>query len=252
MELVLVDGAPKLDNGKPVYLDSDGVERTIDVAKLHADLKTTAEQRDRFQSEKKAALGQLNKYKTDDGYLDPEAAREAIALKSTLNGTDVSELQGQVASLTAERDQLKVSAGELSETNKSLGGELDNLTIGAEVRSSEWAKANLLPAFTEHPERLLHEYGGHFARGEDGKVLAYTESSGDNRAPLYSRKNPSQLATVDEALEILVTDKTLFKAGNAGGGGSDPDTPTGTPPPGSKKWEEMTPAEKVAVTKAGG
>lgn len=251
MELVLIDGAPKLDDGKPVYKDTDGVERTIDVAKLHTDLKATANQRDQFQAEKKAAEGRLSKYKTEDGYIDPAAAREALALKSTLNGTDVSELQGQVASLTAERDGLKLSAGELAETNKALGTELDDLTIGAEVRSSEWAKTNLLPAFTEHPERLLREYGGHFAR-VDGKIVAYRETSGDNRAPLYSRKSPSELAGVNEALELLVTDKTLFKANNASGGSSDPDTPGGGPPPSTKAWSDLSAAERVARVEAEG
>lgn len=249
MELVLVDGQAKIEDGKPVFKDADGVERAIDVPALHQSLKDTADLRDRFQSEKKAAEGRLAKYKDGDSYIDPDKARAALALEQTLDGKDVTEMQKQLAKVTGERDSLTEQVRALGEERDGLRNENNDLTIGSEIRGSAWAKEKLIAAYTEHPERLMREYGGHFKR-EDGRIVAYHETNGDSPRPIYSPKDPAKLASVDEALSVLVTDKTLFKPDGASGGGSHPNSPPGSPPPKDKKWSEMTTAEQAATVKA--
>ena len=100
------------------------------------------------------------------------------------------------------------------------------------------------------PHLLKATYGGNF-KEEDGKLVAYD----GNGQKIYSRSNPGELASFDEALEMIVNADPfkdhILKGTGAAGSGAKP----GEGGPGAAKtytrteFDKLTPAAAAAAAK---
>ncbi len=240
------DGAPVLDNGNPVYIFDNGTEKPVDVSRLFADLKTAAEDRDKALADLKAEKGRINKYNG----IDPEQARKDRALVETLKdkNLDPDEITTKLVELKSERDGLAAQLEEVSGTAGDLRSTISKLTLSNAIKGSSFVREKMAEAFRSSPERVERLYGHLFEVGDDGTIVPLRQ---DGAGRLMSKSNPSQPASVDEALEAFIGgDKTMLRAGNASGPGAGAGNNQGASP--SKPWAQMTRVEKVALVKERG
>jgi hypothetical protein len=212
------NGNVVVQDGKPVYVHDDGKEVPFDapgaVAKI-SQLNGEAQGHRQAKEKAEAAL------KVFEG-LDPAAAREAI---DKLGNIDAKKL---------------IDAGEVekvkAEISKGFQAQIDELTGKLSAKTGETSDLRREYAFTSSkfvadkiaiPVPFLQKTYGSSFKEEDNRLVGYDA----NGQKIYSRANPGELASFDEALEILISADpykdhilkgTVSPGGGApqGGGGS--------------------------------
>jgi len=199
-----------LKDGNPIYVKEDGTETTIGaetIGNLNGEAKAS-----RIRAEN--AEKELTKFKG----IDPEKAKEAL---QKIKDIDQSKLidAGEVEKV---REQVKAEfAGqitELKESNTTLQGNLDGQILDNAFNQSSFVR----DAVNVPLDMFRAQFGKNFSI-EDGKVVA----KGADGNPLYSAERTGELATFDEAIQMIVdrrTDKDAIlkapdKRGSGGGGG---------------------------------
>lgn len=189
-------------DGNPIYIDSKGAEKSLGadtVSRLNSEAQTNRERAETAEKSLKVFEG-----------LDAKAAREALDTVGKLKEGDLikageadkvrEEIKRSYETQLAERDQ---------KLNEATGA-LSSLRLGNAFGSSEFIKNNIAV-----PVPMMEAtFGKHF-KYENDQLIAY-DASGQK---IYSRKRGGEIATVDEALEMLV-DASPFKDGILKGGGS--------------------------------
>jgi hypothetical protein len=223
MKLKLDDaGHVVVQDGKPVFVHDDGKEVAFDapgtvatITRLNGEAKAHREAKEKAETALKAF----------EGIEDAEAAKKALETVANLDegqlvtAGKVDEIKKAVETATeakyqniikAKDTELKTVTGE----RDSLAGDLDREVIGgAFARSSFLSEKTILT-----PDIAEAYFGRHFKR-EDGKLVAYDA----NGTKIYSRANPADPASPDEALEVLVSayprkDNILKGSGASGSG----------------------------------
>lgn len=239
-----------LQDGKPVYIMDDNTEVAFDaigstqsIAKLNQEARNWRKQNEELTIKLQGFEG-----------IDPAAARKALDTVKNLSDGDLikagkleelkTELnkawQGKLDAVTAERDTART--------------ELHAEKIGGAFKGSQFLPKTSFPA----PEVAQAYFGKHFQL-EGGKIVA-VDAAGNK---LHSLSNPGELASFDEALQILVNghpNKAAFlKSEFKGGGGNPPGG--GAPPNGGggagkvisrTQYEAMDPMARSAHFAGGG
>jgi hypothetical protein len=233
------DGHVVLNDSKPIYIDPDGKEVTLDpvgmydkIIVLGKENKTRREESTGLQAKVKLFDGieDLDKYKAD--------ADEALETVKNFNEKDwlkadkVEKLKADMKTAYDEQEtNLRKSFG-LKEEELSTVITRKDIQIRSLMVSNRFATSPFFsgtnPKTTLPPEIAETYFGKHFKVEEDKTTgalnLAAYHSNGD---PVYSRQNPGEIANFDEAM-VAIFDQypgkdQLIRAsggGSGAGGGS--------------------------------
>ena len=211
-------GNAVLQDGNPVYVADDGKELALDAAKLYGQVRELTTEAAGKRKALKEAEDKLAQYAEIE---DPKAAREALETIKSIDG----KLKLEVEKVRAEVSKsFEPKLTDLEKKNAELQQSLHRELIGGGVARSKFAaEKSALPA-----DLLLATFGQQLTV-ENGVVVG---KRGDG-SPIYSRANPGQLASLDEALETLVSESPhrdhILKATQKGGSGAQPGAPGGQP-----------------------
>lgn len=212
MKLKLDDnGHAVLQDGKPVYIHDDGKEVAFDAVGTVATIsRLNAEARD-HRVAKEGALEQLKAF---EGIADPAAARKAL---ETLSNLDQKRLvdAGQVEQANLERDkawQIKLDAA------NQTAAQFEQQLYGEKIGGS-FARSTFISEKLAVPADMIQAAFGNRFKVESGQTVAY-DAQGNK---IFSRSRPGELASFDEALEVLVDqypnkDHIMKPSGQSGGG----------------------------------
>lgn len=217
MKLKLDDqGHVVVQDGKPVYVHEDGKEVAFDapgtvstISRLNGEAKSN---RERAEAAEQALKG-------FEGITDPAAALKAL---STVKNLDDKRLvdAGEVEKVKAEAIKaIEDRYAPMVKENETLKGQLNSHLIGGAFASSKFIAEKFAaegPAGVEIARALF----GNSLKVEDGKVVGY-DAQGNK---LYSRARPGELASAEEAIELLVDSyphkNSILKGSGANGGGA--------------------------------
>lgn len=193
-----------MKDGNPVYVDSNGDEKTVAVDTIS---RLNREAKDHREA-KEAALAKLKAF---DG-LDAAKAREALE--------KVSKYEHQIKLDEGKLDEVKTAIttqyeAQLDEKTKALTElqtRFDNMLISNVFANSDFIRDNVAI-----PRDMFEATFRHNFRVEDGKVTVYDNDG--NR--LYSKERSGEPATPEEGLRILTearADRDSILRANVGSG----------------------------------
>ena len=204
------NGNVVLQDGKPVYVDTDGKEIAVDVPAMRSKITALNDESKTHRLKAKDASEKLALF----GEMDAEAAKKALSTVANLDDKkliDAGEAEKVKAAVTEAYE------AKLTEAQKNLDGEtakVFNLMVGGAFKGSKFVSDKLIVP----GDMVQAVFGKHF-KVEDGKVTAY-DSTGNR---VLSREKPGESAGFDEALEYLVSDypqkDAILKGGPSGSGG---------------------------------
>lgn len=257
LKTVDVDGKTYalVQDGKPVYEADDGKEIVHDAEHAVSTISRLNRESQGHREEKERLAGDLKRF---EGIEDPDAARKALETVGNLDQSkllaadkvdeikrgveqaveakytnQIKALEGQVNTLTGERDGFKTS--------------LDREVIGGNFARSKFISDKLIL-----PSDIAEAtFGKHF-KVEDGKLMAYDANGGK----VFSRERYGEPASFDEAMEQLVDaypNKASILKGS-GHSGADTKHPNGGGDGKSMSRTEffkLSPADQMAKVREG-
>lgn len=211
-----------IQDGKPVYIEDDGKEVAFDAPGTKATIGRLNGEAKAHREAKEAAEAKL---KTFEGITDPEAAKKAI---ETVKNIDDKKLidAGQVEKLKS--DIAKSYDDKIKSLETSHATAISDITEKLNKTTTAWHGDKLSSAFASSkiiadkfsiPADLVQSRFGTNFKIEDGKIIGYDQSGNK----LFSRARPAELATFDEALEMLVDkyeNRDHILKGRGGGAGA--------------------------------
>lgn len=210
-------GVPVLDaNGNYIYIKPDGTDYIADIAQMVGKIADLGREAADHRKRGDTAEATLKKF-TDAGVTDPEAAKTALATVKNIKDGDLISA-GKVEEVRREITasvQGKLDAAETA--TKELKSRLNNTLLDNAFKSSPFVKDKLiLPA-----DLARSSFASHFEVTDDGKIKA-KDAKGNQ---IYSIKRAGEDADFDEAIEILVSNRTdknaLLKGANNRGSGNE-------------------------------
>lgn len=224
LQTIEVDGKTYalVQDGKPLFKDDKGADIAFDAPGTVATISRLNNEAKTHRQAKEAAESALKAF---EGIDDADAARKALETvagldsKSLLDAGKVDEIKKGVEAAVEAKYQniIKAKDGEL----KTVTGERDTLAgdLDREVIGGAFARSAFLTEKTILTPDIAEAYFGRHFKREDGKLVAYD----GNGTKIYSRANPAEPASPDEALEVLVgvyprKDNILKGSGHSGGG----------------------------------
>lgn len=239
----------EVQDGKPVYTHDDGQTVAFDapgtvstISRLNGEAKTNRERAE-------AAEGKLKGF---DGIDDPAAALKAL---STIKSFDDKKLMdaGEVDKIKAEAIKaVEDKYAPMVKDNETLKGQLNSHLIGGAFSSSKFIAEKFAaegPAGVEIARALF----GNSLKVEEGKVVGYDSNGGK----IYSRARPGELASADEAIELLVESyphkNHILKSSGANGTGAGHGSGQGGKNSVSRtSFDGMKPDQQSAFIREGG
>lgn len=205
----------EVQDGKPVYVEDDGKEVAFDAVGTRTTISRLNGEAKSHRERAEAAEGKLKAF---DGIEDGDAARKAL---ETVKNLDQKKLID-----AGEVDKVK------AEISKSFQTKLDDAEARAKKLEDQLYGEKIGGAFARSPlivgdkakvaipaDMVQARFGQHF-KVEDGNVVAY-DANGNK---LFSPARPGELATFDEALDILIEQYPhkdhILKGSGANGGGA--------------------------------
>ena len=215
MKLKLDDnGNVVVQDGKPVYVHDDGKEVAFDAAYT---LGTISRLNKEAQSHREAKE-QLEAKLKGFGDLDPAAAKDALNKLKNLDDKKLVDA-GEIEKLKAELAESYKSAYEPQINEWKQKAEQATASLQKELIGGGFARSQFVKEKVSVPVDMLQATFGNNFKVEDGRPVAY-DSNGQK---IYSRSNPSELASFDEALETLISGyqykDSILKGSQAQGGG---------------------------------
>lgn len=174
-------------NGNPIMVLGDGTERVVQgdtISRLNGEAK---QHRERAE----AAEAALVTFKD----LDPAKARDALE--------KLSKIDQKLLIDAGEIDKVR---GEISQQYTAQLTEKDGAITAAQQRinqlliDKEFGRSEFISSKIAVPREMFEATFGRNFKVENDKVVPY----GADGNPIYSMKNAGELASVDEAFEILV------------------------------------------------
>lgn len=238
------NGHVVVQDGKPVYVHDDGKEYPFDAAATVSRISALNAEAKGHREAKEAAESRL---KVFEGIEDPAAARKAMELVKNLDSKKLIDA-GEVDKVRAEaikavEEKYKPYVDKTTKLEQELYGERIG---GAFARSKVIADKFSIPA-----DLVQARFGNAFSL-EEGKIVA-RDSAGNK---LYSRANPGELATFDEAIELLVDayphKDHILKASGASGSGARGGGAVSGRAISRAEFDKMSPAEQAKTAQAAG
>lgn len=223
-----------VQDGKPVYIHDDGKEIPFDAAASMAKISSlNAEAKGHRERAEKAEAA----LKVFDG-LDAEKARKALETVKNFDDKKLIEA-GEVEKVKAEaKKTFDEQLAKVVAEKEAIEKQYQHSTI-----SGEFARSQVIKDKTILPADIMQSYFGKHFSVENGKVVAKFEDGN----PIYSRINAGELASFDEALEMII-DKyphkdSILKGSGASGTGAN--QPKGAGNTAGLKRSEMSAADKA-------
>lgn len=247
MQLKLdADGHVVVIEGKPVYIHSDGKELPFDAPQAVQTISARNAEAKNHREAKEAAEAKLKAF---EGITDPDAAKKALTTvanldaKKLVDAGDVEKVKAEAIKAVEEKYAPVVSERD------ALKGELYSEKIGGSFLRSPFIKDKVaIPA-----DFLQARFSNNF-KIEDGKIVPYDGAG--NR--IFSRANPGDVASFEEAIETLITSHPQRDAMlKASGGGTGAPANNGGNGAGAKtisraEWNKLPPgAQQAKVTTEG-
>lgn len=194
LKTVTIDGKTyaEVQDDKPIYLDTDGKEVAFDapgtrdkISQLNREAQGHREGKESVERALKAFEG-----------MDAAKAREAI---EKLGNIDAKKLidAGEVETVKAEiAKSYQTQIDDLKNELASTKGQTADLR-----REYAFAGSKFVADKVAIPLPFLQKTYGSAFKEEDGKLVGYDA----NGQKIYSRANPGELASFDEALELLIS-----------------------------------------------
>lgn len=226
-----------VEDGKPVYVEDDGKELPFDVLGTRATISRLNGEAKTHRERAEAAEGRLKLF---DGIEDPEVARKALDVVKNLDDKKLVDA-GEVERVKAEViKSVEAKYQPIIEENSKLKQDLHNEKIGGSFARSKFIADRLVVP----PDLIQARFGAQF-KIEEGKIVAYDT----NGQKLFSRANPGELASFEEALESMVMSHpakdSLLKAPGSSGSGA-PGARNGGGASGDLKRSKMDATAKAA------
>lgn len=194
-------------DGNPVYLDTNGEEKTIAVdtiARLNREAKEHREA-------KEVAFEKLKKYEG----IDPEKAKVALDKLSKIGDKELLD-SGEIDKLKEQMErQYTQTIAEKEKALQEYTQRYNDMLIENVFSQSNFIRNNVaIP-----PEFFEARYRNNF-KVVDGKVVAY----GKDGEPLRSKERAYEIASPEEALKMLAENdpnkESILRANVASGSGS--------------------------------
>lgn len=252
MKLKLDDkGAVVVQDGKPVYVDGEGKDVAFDapgtvatIARINAEAKS---HRERAEAAEKAL-----KPFTDAGLTDAAAAAKALATVKNLDDKKLVDA-GEVEKVKAEAiAAVEAKYAPVAKKAETLEAQLNTHLIGGAFAGSKFIAEKFAAEGPAGAEIARALFAGNL-KVEDGKVVGYD----NNGNKLFSKSRPGELASAEEAIELLV-DAYPHKAhilkgtGSNGGGAQSGGGQGGGRSMSRQAFDAMDPVARAAHMKSGG
>lgn len=204
------NGAVVVQDGKPVYVKSDGTEVAIDINQTNGTISRLNREAQTHREAKEAAEAKARAFEG----IDPTKAREAF---DTLSKIDQKKL--------IDAGQVDVVKGEITkqyeEKLTASKKETDDIRnqYHSTMRSNAFSRSKFVTDKIDVPVDMVEAvFGGNFKVESDGQVRGYM-----NGQPVYSPDRPGEIASFDEALSVMVNgyanrDAILKGSGQSGSG----------------------------------
>jgi hypothetical protein len=230
------NGKIEMKDGNPIYIDSNGTESTIEsgtIGRLNGEAKNFREAKERAENELKKFTG-----------IDPEKARAAL---DTISKIDQKKLidAGEVDKVRQEIGATYTT--QLAEKDKAietLQNKANNM-----LRTNAFATSKFIQERVAVPPEMFEATFGKNFKVENDKLVPYD----NNGNQVYSAKRMGEVASLDEALEIIINgyphkDAILKAPGASGSGNSGRGGGTGSGRLVTRdQFDKMAPQEQANV-----
>jgi hypothetical protein len=207
------EGKPVYKDELPIFIADNGDEIPFDAKRNMETIKRLNGENQQAREKAEAAETSLKAY----GGLFP-TAEAAKAAKETLEKIDQKKLVENGELEKVREEMKKAYEPQLAERDTKLAdlqSKYDGQFVSNAFANSEWAKKEA----QAHPDVLQALFSNRFVV-KDGKVLGRAPDGGN----LFSKANPGELATFDEALEAIVGSyphkASILKSKQQGGSGA--------------------------------
>lgn len=206
------NGNVVVQDGKPVYVHDDGKEIAFDAVQLTTKVNSLTAEKQQYLDRAEKAEKALQAF---DG-IDLEKAKTAIETVKNLDDKKLIDA-GEVERVKAEAkkafdEQLAKAYAELDAVTQQYHSAM----VSAEFSSSNFVKDKLILP----PDIAQRFFEQHFTVNDKGQVVA-KDAIGN---PIYSRTNAGEIASFDEAIELLVgsypNKDSILKGSSASGTGA--------------------------------
>ena len=196
-----------LKDGDPIYVDANGVEKTVGVdtiARLNKEAKDHREAKEEAQAKLKLYEG-----------IDPEKARVALETVAKLDANKLIET-GEVDKLKAQiTQQFQTQLSEKDTAYSELKNKFDNMLIDSMFANSEFIRNNVAVPVDMFEAKFRNNF-----KIENNEVVPY----GYDGSRLMSKSRAGEYATTEEAMQILAESHpnkdVILKANPGNGSGS--------------------------------
>ncbi|MBQ8677270.1 MAG: hypothetical protein IJ529_02235 [Alphaproteobacteria bacterium] len=196
-----------LKDGDPVYVDANGVEKTVGVDTI-ARLNNEAKE---HRIAKEDALAKLKAYEG----IDAQKAREALETVAKLDASKLIDT-GEVDKLKSQiTQQFQSQLNEKDAAFTELKAKYENMIVDNAFVNSDFIRNNVAVPTDMFEAKFRNNF-----KVENGDVVAY----GYDGSRLMSKTRAGEYATVEEAMQILAESHPqkdiILKANPGSGSGS--------------------------------
>ncbi|MCY1438845.1 hypothetical protein D9M71_550610 [compost metagenome] len=234
----------------PVFTGADGKDAPFDADSTVATIGRLNGEAKGHRERAEAAEGKLKAF---DGITDPAAALKALTTVKNLDEKNLIAAGDRDKAVSEAVKSVEEKYGPIVQEVETLREQLNNHLIGGAFASSKFIAEKFAAEGPAGVEIARAPFGNHL-KVEDGKVVGY-DAQGNK---LYSRTRHGELASAEEAIELLVDayphKNHILKGTGANGGGA----PNGGGQGGGKKsmtranFNTLTPPDQAAFAREGG
>lgn len=218
-----------LKDGDPVYVDANGLEKTVGV-------DTIARLNNEAKEHRVAKEEALTKLKAFEG-IDPDKARAALETVAKLDASKLIDT-GEVDKLKAQiTQQFQTQLNEKDSAFTELKSKYENMIVDNAFANSDFIRNNVAVPTDMFEAKFRNNF-----KVENGDVVAY----GYDGSRLMSKTRAGEYATVEEAMQILAESHpqkdVILKANPGSGSGSG----TGGGSTGAGRYMKRSDFEKLS------
>ena len=218
-----------LKDGDPIYVDANGLEKTVGV-------DTIARLNNEAKEHRVAKEEALNKLKAFEG-IDPDKARAALETVAKLDASKLIDT-GEVDKLKAQiTQQFQSQLTEKDTAFNELKSKYENMIVDNAFANSDFIRNNVAVPTDMFEAKFRNNF-----KVENGDVVAY----GYDGSRLMSKTRAGEYATVEEAMQILAESHpqkdVILRANPGNGSGSG----TGGGSVGGSRYMKRSDFEKLS------
>jgi hypothetical protein len=232
----------------PVFVHPDGKEAAFDADSTIATIGRLNGEAKGHRERAEAAEGKLKGF---DGITDVQAALKALTTVKNLDEKNLIAAGDRDKAVSEAVKSVEEKYAPIVKQAEELRGQLNSHLIGSAFSGSKFIAEKFAapgPAGVEMARALFEKS----FKVEDGKLVAY----GSDGNKIYSRTRHGELASAEEAIELLVDGYAhkahILKGSGAQGGGAQGGGQGGKRSYTRAQFDALSPAERMTVSQAVG